>query len=77
MIIKTNNNVFNVCSKEEVESIILGCKIHQFDDILIHGETEYPCMTILLNGDNACIHYYFNDSKIYISKGNKKEKLSL
>lgn len=46
---------------EELEKLIRKSSFSPFDDIWINGNTEYPCLAILLNGNYACVHYFLND----------------
>ena len=48
-------------SKKEIAEIIkCGSELPGGDDIWLGGNDEYPCMSILVNGQYACVHYFLN-----------------
>lgn len=61
MHVVSNQGEFDCHSKEEIEKIIRQSAQIPYDDIWLSGEDEYPCMTITLNGSDACLHYFLND----------------
>lgn len=61
MHVVSNQGEFDCHSKEEIEIIIRQSSQIPYDDIWLSGKNEYPCMTITLNGSDACLHYFLND----------------
>lgn len=50
-------------TKQELEDLIRKSSLNPYDDIWIsEKEADYPCLAILVNGDFACVHYFYNDS---------------
>ena len=51
-----------VCdSWDELEMLITKSTLNPFDDIWLNGKTAYPCLAILIHGQDACVHYFLND----------------
>lgn len=63
MHVVNNQGEFDCHSKEEIEKIIRQSAQIPYDDIWLSGGNEYPCMTITLNGSDACLHYFLNDDE--------------
>lgn len=61
MNIANNNGNFECHSWHELENLIKKSSLNPFDDIWLSGDTEYPCLAILINGKYACVHYFLND----------------
>ena len=55
------NGDFELHSFTELEQQIRESSTYPFDDIWISGEANYPCLSILINGQYACIHYFLNN----------------
>ncbi len=54
----------------ELKNFIQNSSLKPFDDIWLCGNREYPCLTILLNGTYACVHYFLNsDGDMWQSVG--------
>lgn len=72
MYIATNKDDFMCQTKSEAESIIQNSALNPYDDIWIsQAANEYPCLSILVNGTHACVHYFLNDSgDMWQSAGN-------
>lgn len=49
-------------SKAEIAEQIRRSSALPTDDLWISGESEYPCLAILINGQFACMHYFENSS---------------
>ena len=48
-------------SKEEIAEIIkCGSALPEGDEIWLGGDDEYPCLTLLVKGQYACVHYFLN-----------------
>ncbi len=45
----------------ELENLIRNSSQNPFDDIWLSGNTDYPCLAILVNGNYASVHYFLND----------------
>lgn len=45
----------------ELESLIKKGSLNPFDDIWLNGSANYPCLAILINEKDACVHYFLND----------------
>lgn len=55
------NGDFKCHSWHELENLIRNSALNPFDDIWLNGDTDYPCLAILINGNYACVHYFLND----------------
>ena len=69
MIMTKYNGDFELNSSEEIERKIIESSELPFDDIWIYLDAEYPCLSILVNGQSACVHYFLNDGDIWQSVG--------
>lgn len=59
MIVSTSKGDTICNSKEEIAEIIkCNSAFSGGDEIWIGGDDEYPCLSILVNGQYACIHYF-------------------
>lgn len=63
MNVSTENGEILCQSKAEiVEMIKQGAALLQGDEIwMSSNENPYPCLSILIKGEYACIHYFLND----------------
>lgn len=62
MYLENNNGNFECKTKKEAEDIIRKSTLNPFDNIWIgEAPSTYPCLTMLINGSYACVHYFFND----------------
>lgn len=62
------------CNSEgEVEEIIKKCVNNTYDEIWLNPG-EYPCLTILINGLNACVQFSISDEKSYYAAGDEKSE---
>lgn len=61
MNISNCNGDFELHSWEDLEKQIKESSTYPFDDIWISGETEYPCLSILINELYTCVHYFHNN----------------
>ena len=52
---------FEIKSWDELEQQIRESSSNPYDDIWISGETEYPCLAVLINGSYACVHFFLNE----------------
>ena len=65
-------------SKAEIIEIIKqGSASPQGDEIWVSsGEEEYPCLSILIKGQYACLHYFENDEgNAWLSDGDFNEEV--
>jgi len=62
MTVSTNAGEFEVQTRDELEALLRKSALNPYDDIWIGGAERYPCLAILVNGDQACVHYFLNDS---------------
>lgn len=64
IVSSTTSNCDIICnSKEKIAEIIkYGATLPKGDDIWIGGEEEYPCLSILVKGAYACVHYFLNQN---------------
>lgn len=46
----------------ELEKLMRKSALNPFDDIWISGDLEYPCLAILIHGNDACVHYFLNET---------------
>ena len=50
-------------TKQELEILIRNSALNPYDDIWISEmEAGYPCLTMLVNGNFACAHYFLNEN---------------
>lgn len=59
--IANSSGDFKCQSWNELKDLLSKSAINSFDDVWISGEKEYPCLAILINGNDACIHYFLDD----------------
>ena len=60
---------FQYETKEEIAGHIRRSTALPFDDIWLSGDSEYPCLAVLVNGDMACVHYFEEDGIMWQSCG--------
>ena len=61
---------------EIIEIIEHGTTLPQGDEIWISGKENYPCLSILIKGKYACLHYFENDEgDVWQSNGNFNEEV--
>lgn len=61
---------------EMSEIIKQGATLPQGDEIWISGKEDYPCLSILVKGKYACLHYFENDeSDVWQSNGDFNEEV--
>ena len=61
MKISNCNGEFDCHSWQELEQLIKKSSLNPPDDLWISENTEYPCLSILINGNYACVHYFLDD----------------
>lgn len=61
MKVATNTCVTECSSVMEIEGILYKSSLNPCDDVWISGEKDYPCLAILINGDQARVHFFLND----------------
>lgn len=62
MNVATKNGDIECQTEQEIESIIMSSSLNPYDDIWISGKEKYPCLSILMNGNLTCAHYFLNDN---------------
>lgn len=62
MHIANSNGDFDLQLKQEIETMIRESAFNTCDDIWISGVDEFPALTLLVNGNYACVHYFINDT---------------
>lgn len=60
--VENRDGDFKCQTKQELEALLRESAGKPFDDVWIYGESEYPCLAMLLKGDLACIHYFLDDN---------------
>lgn len=62
---------------EIIEIIKQGSALPQGDEIWVSsGEKEYPCLSILIRGKYACVHYFENEEgDAWLSEGDFNEEV--
>ena len=74
MYLYTNEGIFKYETPKEISEHICRSSTLPMDEIFISTETKYPYLSILVNGDHACIHYFESeDGAMFQSLGNGKE----
>jgi len=73
----SNNNAICSSKKEIADIIIRGSLLPNGDEIWIGGDDKYPCLTILVKGQYACVHYFLNQNgDIWQSYSNFDQKVT-
>ena len=64
-----NTNIFE--DIKDIELLVRNAASLPMDDIWVHYESvsEYPCLSILINGVLACVHYFESSELMWQSKG--------
>ena len=62
MNIATRNGDLTFSSWPEAEEFLCSCETEVPDDLWLSGDTEYPCLAIMVNGRFACVHYFLNNN---------------
>lgn len=71
LLVSCNSGDYSCASWIEVKNLIMQSQNDKYDDIWISGNDEYPCLSILINQKDTCIHYYLNnDGEMWQSVGN-------
>lgn len=78
MYLENNKGNFECQTKHELEDIIRKSALNPYDDIWVSEVAgEYPCLTILVNGNYACVHYYSNEyGDMWQSIGDSKDDMT-
>lgn len=76
MNVANNKGDFECETKQELEELIRKSALNPYDDIWINEEEEeYPCLTILVNGQHACVHYFEDEGEMWQSVGDCKQDI--
>lgn len=75
MHVSTNAGDFPSQTKQEIAEQIRKSTTFPLDDIWISGETEYPCLSILVNGANACLTYFEAEGVMWLSYGMRQSSV--
>lgn len=62
MRLSNHTGDFTCHSWKELKNFIEESSSNPFDDIWVSGDRDYPCLSILVHGDFACVHYFLNDN---------------
>lgn len=63
MNVANNKGDFECKTKQELETMIRESAKNPYDDIWISDRAGgYPCLTILVHGNDACVHYFLNEN---------------
>lgn len=76
MHMSTNAGDFLPQTKQEIAEQIRKSAALPLDEIWISGETEYPCLAILVNGADACLTYFETEGVMWLSYGAGRKPLS-
>lgn len=60
--IASSNGEHTLSSWPETEAFLRECAANRPDDIWLSGDTDYPCLAMMLSGCYACVHYFLNDN---------------
>ena len=72
MRISTPNGTFETNDPAETENAL-----RTFPEIWVSGEDEYPCLSILISGENACVNFFGTDeSDLWLSKSDSKQSVT-
>ncbi len=77
MIVSSNDGNFICNSYEEYELCVEKCFSNKSGNEIwcTHGEKEYPCLSVLVNGEKAVCNYFSdNNEQMFASLGNINEK---
>lgn len=72
MHVCTNTGDFPLQTKSEIAEQIQKSAALPLDEIWISGETEYPCLAILVNGANSCLTYFEKEGVMWLSYGTRQ-----
>ena len=74
MNIATRNGDLSFTTWPEIEEFLCNCEKGIPDDLWLSGDSEYPCLAILVNSQYACVHYFLNDNgDMWQSVGNGEQ----
>lgn len=77
MHVANNSGDMELQSKQAIENMIRESATKPWDDIWISGVEEYPSLSILVNGNSACLHYVVNDTgDIWQSVGDRSANVT-
>lgn len=79
MLLSTANGDIICHGKAEIAELIRqGAALTQGDEIWISdSEQPYPCLSILMKGSHACVHYFQNDDgEVWQSCGDFDEEVT-
>ncbi len=79
MCVSTTNGDIICRGKAEIAELIRqGAALPQGDEILLSDcEQPYPCLSILMKGSAACVHYFQNDDgEVWQSCGDFDEEVT-
>ncbi len=76
MHMSTNAGDFPPQTKQEIAEQIRKSAALPLDEIWISGETEYPCLAILVHGADACLTYFETEGVMWLSYGAGQKPLS-
>lgn len=65
---------FHSSDKEETADYLLHCT--EPEEIWINGKEEYPCLSILVKGNYACLHYFECEGNMWQSFGKHTEEIT-
>ena len=73
MNVSSNLGDFDCLTESSLEATIRKCAESSLDDIWISGAKKYPCLAILMNGEQACLTYFrAEEGEIYGSLGDRQ-----
>lgn len=66
MRISTPNGTFETDDPARIENALRTCP-----EVWVSGEDDYPCLSILINGNLACVNFFGSvESDLWLSKSN-------
>lgn len=75
MNLGSNEGDFQYETKEGIIEHIKRSSALPLDDISISGENEFPCLSILINGNYACVHFFEKEGVMWQSFSNFTRKI--
>ena len=75
-VISTKGDRICQSKTEIIEIIKQGAALPQGDEIWISSKEDYPCLSVLIKGKYACLHYFENDEgDVWQSNGDFNEEV--
>lgn len=72
MRISTPSGTFETNDPAQIETAL-----RQSPEVWVSGNDSYPCLSILISGENACVNYFGTDENdLWLSQSNSKQSVT-